>query len=83
MRIALDPTTSRLLRDVSAWIRVLQSRDGMDLSESLILERARNIVMGLIGNYRIEALDSGGDKHSDAGTTSVAFDAPASIMGSG
>jgi hypothetical protein len=48
---------TRLVRDVSAGIRVLQIRDGILLSESQILERARNIVMGLVGNYRIETLD--------------------------
>jgi hypothetical protein len=47
----------RLLVDVSNGIRVLQSRDGILLSEGQILERARNIVMGLVGNYRIESLD--------------------------
>lgn len=57
MRIAVDPTMTQLLRDVAAGIRVLQVRDGIVLSETQILERARNIVMGLIGNYRIEALE--------------------------
>jgi hypothetical protein len=58
VRLALDPTLRRLLTDVSAGIRVLHSRDGVQLSENQILERARNIVMGLIGNYRIESLES-------------------------
>ena len=49
---------TRLLRDVSAGIRVLQVRDGVLLSEKQILERARNIVMGLVGNYRIETLEA-------------------------
>ena len=53
----MDATLRSLLTDVSAGIRVLQSRDGVALSEIQILERARNIVMGLIGNYRIESLD--------------------------
>ena len=57
MRIAFDPTMNRLLVDVSEGIRVLQSRDGILLSEGQILERARNIVMGLVGNYRIESLE--------------------------
>lgn len=57
MRVTVDPTMIRLVRDVSAGIRVLQIRDGVLLSESQILERARNIVMGLVGNYRIETLD--------------------------
>jgi hypothetical protein len=45
-----------LLQDVAEGIRVLQTRDGVDLSNEQILERARNIVTGLLGNYRIRAL---------------------------
>lgn len=65
-RFLRDPTMMRLLRDVSEGIRVLQSRDGVAVSEAQIWERARNIVMGLIGNYRIQALDAagGGDEKS-------------------
>jgi len=44
--------------DVSAGIRVLQTRDGIRLTEAQIRERTRNIVMGLVGNYRIEAFAS-------------------------
>jgi hypothetical protein len=50
-------TLRQLLRDVAAGIRVLQTRDGLDLSDAQITERARNIVAGLIGNYRIESLE--------------------------
>lgn len=71
MRIAVDPTMTRLLRDVAAGIRVLQVRDGILLSEKQILERARNIVMGLVGNYRIETLD-GGAEHVDEGAAAAA-----------
>lgn len=52
-----DLTLCHLLHDVAEGIRVLQSRDGIELSESQIRERARNIVMGLVGNYRIESLE--------------------------
>jgi hypothetical protein len=45
------------MNDVAQGIRVLQVRDGLGLSEEQVLERARNIVTGLMGNYRIEALD--------------------------
>ena len=82
MRIAVDPTITRLLRDVGAGIRVLQSRDGVDLSESQILDRARNIVMGLVGNYRIEALDLG-PEHRDVESGGLAFAESVSMMGSG
>ena len=44
--------------DISAGIRVLQSRDGVQLSDDQIQERARNIVTGLMGNYRIASLDA-------------------------
>ena len=45
------------MEDVADGIRVLTTRDGIKLSEEQIVERARNIVAGLIGNYRIEALE--------------------------
>lgn len=59
-------TLRQLIRDVSAGIRVLQTRDGMGLSEEQILERARNIVTGLMGNYNIESLDDGVQARSGA-----------------
>ncbi len=37
---------------------MLQTRDGVDLTDEQILERARNIVTGLLGNYRIRSIDS-------------------------
>jgi hypothetical protein len=51
-------TVRLLLQDVAEGIRVLQTRDGIDLSDEQILERARNIVTGLLGNYRIRALEA-------------------------
>ncbi len=52
-------TTVRLLvDDVADGIRVFQTRDGINLSEDQIVERARNIVAGLIGNYRIQTLEA-------------------------
>ena len=50
-------TVRLLLQDVAEGIRVLQTRDGVDLSDEQIIERARNIVTGLLGNYRIRSLD--------------------------
>jgi hypothetical protein len=47
----------QLLDDVAAGIRVLRTRDGVELSDTQVIERARNIVAGLIGNYRIQSLD--------------------------
>ena len=52
------PTVRHLLKDVAEGIRVLQTRDGVDVSDEQILERARNIVTGLIGNYSIRSLDA-------------------------
>ena len=46
-----------MVEDVADGIRVLQTRDGIKLSEEQIVERARNIVAGLIGNYAIQSLD--------------------------
>ena len=51
------PTLRHLLKDVAEGIRVLQTRDGVEVSDEQILERARNIVTGLIGNYSIRSLD--------------------------
>lgn len=67
MRRRLDPTIVQLMVDVSAGIRVLQTRDGIRLTESQIRERTRNIVMGLVGNYRIEAFASEARNDIDEG----------------
>lgn len=45
------------MQDVAEGIRVLQTRDGIELTDEQILERARNIVTGLLGNYRIRSID--------------------------
>jgi hypothetical protein len=52
------PTVRSLLRDVAEGIRVLQTRDGLELSNEQIEERARNIVAGLLGNYRIRPVEA-------------------------
>ena len=57
-------TLRQLIRDVSAGIRVLQTRDGMGLSEDQITERARNIVTGLMGNYHIDIIEDGHSRPS-------------------
>lgn len=46
-----------LVADVAAGILVLRERDGVDISTGQALERARNIVAGLLGNYQIQAVD--------------------------
>ena len=51
-------TVRLLLQDVADGIRVLQTRDGVELSDEQIIERARNIVTGLLGNYRIRSIES-------------------------
>jgi hypothetical protein len=60
------PTMRLLLQDIAAGIRVLQSRDGVTISDDQILERARNIVAGLVGNYRIVSLDPTGARRPPA-----------------
>jgi hypothetical protein len=47
-----------MVEDVADGIRVLATRDGVQLSEDQIVERARNIVAGLIGNYAFQSLDA-------------------------
>jgi hypothetical protein len=47
-----------MVEDVADGIRVLATRDGIKLSEDQIVERARNIVAGLIGNYAFQSLDA-------------------------
>lgn len=54
--VATAEVIREMLADVSEGIRVLKDRDGHPLTEEAIEERARNIVAGLVGNYRIEAL---------------------------
>jgi len=56
----------RLLADVEEGIRVFQSRDGFPLSDLQIRERARNIVMGLVLNYRIEVCEGDDEAIDDA-----------------
>jgi hypothetical protein len=76
----VDPIMRRLLADVAAGIRVLQSRDGLAVSETQIRERARNIVMGLAMNYRIELLE--GDEafaEAEPGPASFRDNASASV----
>ncbi len=51
-------TVRHLLQDVADGIRVLQTRDGIELSDEQIIERARNIVTGLLGNYRIRSIEA-------------------------
>ena len=51
-------TVRLLLQDVADGIRVLPTRDGVDLTDEQIIERARNIVTGLLGNYRIRCTRS-------------------------
>jgi hypothetical protein len=57
-KAAPSPTVRLLLQDVAEGIRVLQTRDGVELTDEQILERARNIVTGLLGNYRIRSIES-------------------------
>jgi hypothetical protein len=64
-------TVRLLLEDVAEGIRVLQTRDGIALSDDQIAERARNIVAGLIGNYRIQSLDATEKREPPRGARTV------------
>ena len=57
---AVPATVRLLLQDVADGIRVFRTRDGIQLSNEQILERARNIVAGLVGNYKISAIEPRG-----------------------
>lgn len=50
---------TELMADIAAGLRVLRTRDELPLSEAQIEERARNVVAGLVENYRIERLAAG------------------------
>ena len=41
--------TKEMVRVVAEGIRVLRTRDGVQLTEVQVMERAKNIVMGLLG----------------------------------
>lgn len=45
-----------LLADVAEGVRVLRVRDGHPLTEEQVIDRARNIVTGLLGNYDVRPL---------------------------
>jgi hypothetical protein len=46
------PTVLNLIADIAAGIRVLRTY-GVEITEAQVMERANNIVTGLIGNYEI------------------------------
>lgn len=54
--MASPAVIASLLKDVSDGLRVWRDRDRIALTDEQILERARNIVNGLIGNYFISAM---------------------------
>lgn len=45
-----------MIADVTAGILVLRLRDGVDITAGQAIERARNIVAGLVANYEIRRL---------------------------
>jgi hypothetical protein len=59
-----SPLLSALVSDVFEGLKVFRTLDtarapdGSELSDATLLDRARNIVAGLIGNYRIAELPS-------------------------
>ena len=59
-RLAREALVDELVGDIAGGIAVLNDKrggvPGLGISDDLIRERAANIVTGLLGNYRIEAL---------------------------
>jgi hypothetical protein len=47
-----------LVADITDGILVLRERDGVAMTTGQAMERARNIVAGLMGNYEIQAVVS-------------------------
>lgn len=60
-RSASATLASEIVEDIAAGIRVLRTRDGIDLQEDQIYERARNIAAGLIVNYEVASLSETDD----------------------
>lgn len=59
---------------------MLQTRDGIELTDEQILERARNIVTGLLGNYRIRSIESREGSRDAAREGAGAARAPGSVQ---
>lgn len=53
-----------LIADVTAGILVLKTRDGVEITIGQAMERARNIVAGLLGNYEIRKVQEGCDDNA-------------------
>jgi hypothetical protein len=55
-RLAAAPADPNdLVADVAAGIDVLRTRDGVALDHTQVLDRARNVAAGLLGNYDMRA----------------------------
>lgn len=46
-----------VVKDIAAGIRTLRERDGIKLSEALVLERARNVTQVLVANFDLAPRD--------------------------
>lgn len=53
--VASEPKYDALVADVATGIRKLRDTHP-DVTEDEVMERARNVVAGLVGNWRVEAL---------------------------
>jgi len=54
----MDHGVARGLSEILAeGIRVFRERDGVDLSDTHIRERAANLAMAILGNYDVRLLD--------------------------
>lgn len=55
----------QLVEDVADGIRILRTRDNIDVPEDIVYERARNIVAGLVGNYDVDFPDDEDEDDED------------------
>jgi hypothetical protein len=54
--VARESLLDSVVQDVEDGILVFLYRDGMQITREQARERARNIVAGLVGNYKVEEL---------------------------
>jgi hypothetical protein len=56
LRAMTKVLVDQLVEDVAAGVRVLRTRDGLPVSESQVMDRARNIVQAIIGTHSVTRL---------------------------
>jgi hypothetical protein len=69
---AADPVD--LLEDIAAGVRVLRVRDGLDVSEEAVYERARNILTALLASNDVRVREVAARKTEGGGICAVVVD---------